>query len=37
RERAQELHQAALDALKDMGESADPLRWISQYIVERSA
>ncbi|WP_243640665.1 (2E,6E)-farnesyl diphosphate synthase [Thiogranum longum] len=36
RERAQELHSAALEALSDLDENADPLRWISQYIVERS-
>lgn len=35
RERARELHQTALDALADLDERADPLRWISQYIVER--
>lgn len=37
RERAGELHEAALDALSGLDERADPLRWISQYIVERSA
>ncbi len=37
RERAQELHQAAIEALSGLDERADPLRWISQYIVERSA
>ncbi len=37
RERAWELHQTALDALSGLDERANPLRWISQYIVERSA
>ena len=36
RERAEELHQTALDALSSLDERADPLRRISQYIVERS-
>ncbi len=37
KERAQDLHQTALDALASLDERADPLRWISRYIVERSA
>jgi len=37
RERAQDLHQTALEALAGLDERADPLRWISRYIVERSA
>jgi len=36
RERARELHQAALDSLGGLGESADPLRWLSRYIVDRA-
>jgi len=36
RERAQDLHQTALEALDGLDERADPLRWISHYIVERS-
>jgi geranylgeranyl pyrophosphate synthase len=36
RERARDLHEMALDALSCLDERADPLRWISQYIVERS-
>jgi len=36
RERARELHQAALDSLDGLDESADPLRWLSQYIVDRA-
>jgi len=36
RERARELHQAALDSLNGLDESADPLRWLSQYIVDRA-
>jgi farnesyl diphosphate synthase len=35
RERARELHQAALDSLDGLDENADPLRWLSQYIVDR--
>ena len=37
RERARELHQASLDSLAGLGDSADPLRWLSGYIVTRSA
>jgi len=36
RERAQELHQAATDSLSAFGPEADPLRWLSAYIVARS-
>ena len=36
RERARELHQAALDSLGGLDESADPLRWLSRYIVDRA-
>jgi len=36
RERARELHQAALDSLDDLDDKADPLRWLSQYIVDRA-
>jgi len=36
RERARDLHQTALEALSNLDERADPLRWISRYIVERS-
>jgi geranylgeranyl pyrophosphate synthase len=36
RQRAWELHEAALDSLEGLGESANPLRWLSQYIVDRS-
>jgi geranylgeranyl pyrophosphate synthase len=35
RERARELHQAALDSLGILDEGAEPLRWLSQYIVDR--
>ncbi len=35
RERARELHQSALQALEALDERADPLRWLSRYIVER--
>jgi farnesyl diphosphate synthase len=36
RQRARELHEAALASLADCGAEADPLRWLSAYIVERS-
>ncbi len=36
RERAQELHQAAIDSLVGLDEGADPLRWLSGYIVQRT-
>ncbi|VAW88360.1 (2E,6E)-farnesyl diphosphate synthase [hydrothermal vent metagenome] len=35
KERAQELHQEALACLETMDANADPLRWISAYIVDR--
>jgi len=35
KERAQELHQEALACLETMDSNADPLRWISAYIVDR--
>lgn len=35
RAKAQELHQQALEALADFGESADNLRALSAYIIER--
>jgi len=35
KERAQELHQEALACLETMDSNADPLRWISAYIVNR--
>jgi farnesyl diphosphate synthase len=35
RERARELHSEALDSLAGFSSSADPLRWISSYIIER--
>jgi farnesyl diphosphate synthase len=34
--KAQELHEEAMQALQGFGEEADPLRWISAYIVERA-
>jgi farnesyl diphosphate synthase len=36
RERARELHQAATDSLGRFGPEADPLRWLSAYIVART-
>jgi farnesyl diphosphate synthase len=35
RQRARELHAEATDSLADFDEHADPLRWISAYIIER--
>jgi farnesyl diphosphate synthase len=35
RQRATELHEDAMDSLSGFPESADPLRWISRYIIER--
>ncbi|MGB5307243.1 MAG: (2E,6E)-farnesyl diphosphate synthase [Gammaproteobacteria bacterium] len=35
RERAAELHTEAMDSLAGMDARADPLRWISSYIIER--
>jgi len=37
RERARELHESALHCLDGLDENADPLRWLSQYIVDRSS
>lgn len=36
KERARELHEEAIASLADFDEAADPLRWISHYIVDRS-
>jgi geranylgeranyl pyrophosphate synthase len=36
RDRARELHQSAIDSLAGLDETADPLRWLSQYIVDRA-
>ncbi len=33
---AEDLHQDALHSLKALGNEADPLRWISQYIIQRN-
>jgi geranylgeranyl pyrophosphate synthase len=35
KQRAQELHTEAMDSLTELGDTADPLRWISRYIIER--
>ena len=37
REHARQLHESALKCLSGFDETADPLRWISGYIVARSA
>ncbi len=36
RERAGELHRAAIDSLAGLDEAAAPLRWLSSYIVDRA-
>jgi farnesyl diphosphate synthase len=35
RQRANELHLEAMDSLSGFSDRADPLRWISSYIIER--
>ncbi len=35
KEKAQALHLQAVGSLQEFGEAADPLRWISAYIVDR--
>jgi geranylgeranyl pyrophosphate synthase len=35
KEKAQALHQQALESLHNFGAAADPLRWLSAYIVDR--
>jgi len=35
KEKAQQLHASALENLATLGNEADPLRWISEYIVQR--
>jgi farnesyl diphosphate synthase len=35
RQRAKELHAEAIESLNGFDERADPLRWISRYIIER--
>jgi geranylgeranyl diphosphate synthase type II len=35
RQMASELHQDALGSLEDLGSSADPLRWLADYIIQR--
>jgi farnesyl diphosphate synthase len=37
RQRASELHQAALECIAGLDQRADPLRWLSEYTVARSA
>ena len=36
RQMARELHQDALASLEDLGEKAEPLCWLADYIVQRS-
>jgi geranylgeranyl pyrophosphate synthase len=36
KQRARELHEEAMESLAGMDESADPLRWISAYAIERN-
>ncbi|MDH3560779.1 MAG: polyprenyl synthetase family protein, partial [Gammaproteobacteria bacterium] len=35
KQRAKELHEEAMDSLSGLDGKADPLRWISLYIIER--
>ncbi len=35
KQKAQQLHESALDNLSTLGNEADSLRWISEYIVQR--
>jgi len=35
RQRARELHESAMESLVEFDKRADPLRWISAYIIER--
>jgi geranylgeranyl pyrophosphate synthase len=35
KQRAKELHEEAMDSLSELDGQADPLRWISLYIIER--
>ncbi len=35
REKAQRLRQEALDSISTLGEGAEPLRWLANYIVDR--
>ena len=32
---ARELHEQAMESLRDLGAAADPLRWISEYVINR--
>ncbi len=36
RQMARELHEDALHSLEDLGEKAAPLRWLADYIIQRS-
>ncbi len=36
RQMAHELHEDALNSLADMGENAEPLRWLADYIIQRT-
>jgi farnesyl diphosphate synthase len=36
KQRAGDLHAEAMDSLSGLDEKADPLRWISRYIIERN-
>ncbi|MBD3609588.1 MAG: polyprenyl synthetase family protein, partial [Gammaproteobacteria bacterium] len=35
KQRARDLHEEALVSLASLDERADPLRWLSQYIIDR--
>lgn len=37
KQRARELHEDAINSLRDLDERADPLRWLSEYIIDRQS
>ena len=37
KQRARELHEDAINSLTDLDQRADPLRWLSQYIIDRQS
>ena len=37
KQRCRELHQAAIDTLRDFGPGADDLRWLADFVIERDS
>jgi farnesyl diphosphate synthase len=37
KQRCRELHQAAIDTLRDFGPGADNLRWLADFVIERDS